>query len=345
MKAAVIGGGVMGREHLKALVQIPQVDVAAVVDPDTAAAERVLGVAEIEGAQVFDSSDEMLRRVSPDYVVVASPVRFHAQQTVAAFESGAHVMCEKPLCMSLEEAAAMKQAALTAGRLFTMGLQMRQSHANQALQKFAGGGGLGSIYHTRVWGGHIMNYPWGRYFHRKDHYLGGVLAATTVHPLDVVYWVIGAPEPVAVSGSTFCRLTQMPNPPINFEGDLSEVSVEDFGHAHVRFADGSSMSVEGNWLQHPRSRAHGFEVLGTLGVGSDIEPHVQVWDPEAGEVATMELSITEEQDHRTLAEHKNFLAAMDGAAVSLVTLDEAINVQRIIDGIYRSAETGREVRL
>ena len=63
MKAAVIGGGVMGREHLKALAQIPQVDVAAVVDPDTAAAERVLGVAEIEGAQVFDNSEEMFRHL------------------------------------------------------------------------------------------------------------------------------------------------------------------------------------------------------------------------------------------------------------------------------------------
>lgn len=63
MKAAVIGGGVMGREHLKALAQIPQVDVAAVVDPDTAAAERVLGVAEIEGEQVFDNSEEMLRHL------------------------------------------------------------------------------------------------------------------------------------------------------------------------------------------------------------------------------------------------------------------------------------------
>lgn len=63
MKAAVIGGGVMGREHLKALAQIPQVDVAAVVGPDTAAAERVLGVAEIEGAQVFDNSEEMSRHL------------------------------------------------------------------------------------------------------------------------------------------------------------------------------------------------------------------------------------------------------------------------------------------
>lgn len=336
----------MGREHLKALAQIPDVDVVAVVDPDLEAAGRVLGIAEIEGARTYADADEMLRQVAPAYVIVASPVRFHAQQTIAAFEAGAHVLCEKPLCMSLDEAQAMKQAALKADRRFTMGLQMRQSHANRALHRFVTDGGIGSVYHTRVWGGHIMNYPWGRYFHRKDQSLGGVLAATTVHPLDAVYWIIGAPEPVAVSGSTFCRLTKMPNPPINFEGDVSEVSVEDFGHAHVRFADGSSMSVEGNWLQHARSRGHGFEILGTLGVGSDIEPHAQIWSPGAQQVVTADLPITEETDHHTLAEHKNFLAAIGGAQdVSLVSFDEAINVQRMIGGIYKSAETGKEVRL
>ncbi|MBU06708.1 MAG: hypothetical protein CME13_01870 [Gemmatimonadetes bacterium] len=345
MKTAVIGGGVMGREHLKALAQISQVDVAAVVDPDLEAASSVLEIAGIKGAQTYADTESMLRAVAPDYVIVASPVRFHAQQTIAAYEAGAHVLCEKPLCMSLEEAHAMKAAGEKAGKLFTMGLQMRQGHANQALRRFVADGGLGSVYHTRAWGGHIMNYPWGRYFHKKDQSLGGVLAATTVHPLDAVYWIIGAPEPVTVSGSTFCRLTQMPNPPINFDGDLKEVTVEDFGQAHVRFADGSSMSVEGNWLQHDRSRAHGFDVLGTLGVGKDVEPHIEVWDPETGAVTGVDLPFEEETASRTLAEHTNFLAAIGGADVSLVRFEEAINVQRIIGGIYASAATGAEVRV
>jgi predicted dehydrogenase len=137
----------------------------------------------------------------------------------------------------------------------------------------------------------------------------------------------------------------MPNPPINFDGDLKEVTVEDFGQAHVRFADGSSMSVEGNWLQHDRSRAHGFDVLGTLGVGKDVEPHIEVWDPETGAVTGVDLPFEEETASRTLAEHTNFLAAIGGADVSLVRFEEAINVQRIIGGIYASAATGAEVRV
>lgn len=345
MKTAIIGAGVMGREHLKWLVQIPAVDVVAMVDPHEGVAAEALSAAAVTDGRAYTDVMDMLRKAAPEYVIVASPVRFHAEQTIAAFKAGAHVLCEKPLCMTTAEAQQMQTAADSAQRLFTMGFQTRQSHVHQALKRFADRGGLGDIYHTRVWGGHIMNYPWGRYFHRKDQSMGGVLAATTVHPLDAAYWMIGAPEPVTVSGSTFCRLRQMPSPPIHFAGDVSEVTVEDFGQAHVRFADGSSMSVEGNWLQHARTRNHGIEMLGTLGVGSDAEPFVQVWDPAVGEVVSVDLEIEPEADNRTLAQHKAFIAAIGGADVSLVSFREAINVQRIIEAIYASAESGAEVRL
>ena len=345
MKTAIIGAGVMGRVHLKSLVQLADVEIVAMVDPHVEGAEAALVEVGLSDARAYAEIGDMLRETVPEYVIVASPVRFHAQQTIAAFEAGAHVMCEKPLCMSVAEAEAMRDAAQKADRLFTMGLQLRQSHVNQALRQFIAGGGIGDVYHTRVWGGHIMNYPWGRYFHRKDQSLGGVLASTTVHPLDAAYWIIGAPEPVTVSGSTFCRLRRMPKPPIDFEGDLSEVTVEDFGQAHVRFADGSSMSVEGNWLQHARSRNHGMEILGTLGVGSDVDPLVQVWDPDAGEVVPVDLAIEPEGESRTLAEHRGFIDAIGGAEVPLVSFTEAINVQRIIEAIYALAESGAEVRL
>ena len=86
-------------------------------------------------------------------------------------------------------------------------------------------------------------------------------------------------------------------------------------------------------------------MLGTLGVGKDVEPHVEVWDPETGAVTGVDLPFEEETASRTLAEHTNFLAAIGGADVSLVRFEEAINVQRIIGGIYASAATGAEVRV
>jgi predicted dehydrogenase len=188
-----------------------------------------------------------------------------------------------------------------------------------------------------------MSYPWGSYFHRREMSLGGVLAATTVHPLDAVYWLLGAPEPLTVSASTFRRIDKMPDPPINFEGEISEVSVEDFGHAHVRFADGSSMSIEGNWLQHPRGRAHGWEIHGMLGVAQDVASHVAL--DRQREVTPVVLDVAAELENRTPAEHVAFLAAIRGNMAPAVSWREALWVQRLLNAMYESAEAGEEVRL
>jgi predicted dehydrogenase len=93
------------------------------------------------------------------------------------------------------------------------------------------------------------------------------MGATVIHILDAALWVIGMPEPVTVSGSTNCRIDKMPVPPIHFEGQICEVTVEDFGHAHVRFVDGSSMSIEGE-LADPSRRT-----------GDRIR---EKWDPGSG---------------------------------------------------------------
>ena len=342
LRTAVIGGGVMGRGHLRHLAEIPDVTRVAVVDPYEDTAREAAAEAGPE-VRAFVDVDEMLAVARPEYVVVASPPRYHAQQCIAAFQAGAHVLCEKPLCMSVEEARTIEAAAQAAGRLFTMGVQLRQNPAWRRLREFLAAGGLGEIYHTRVWGGHRMGYPWGRYFHRKDMSLGGVLAGTVVHYLDLAYWVIGAPEPVTASASTFRRLDRMPDPPVNFEGKASDATVEDFAHGHVRLADGSSMSIEGNWLMHPTPRAMGFEINGVLGVASTREPYVEL--EQGREVVIHDLGAPPLVGPDYVAQHLEFVTAIRDGGESVVSIREAVNVQRILVGMYESAERGSEVRV
>ena len=181
-----------------------------------------------------------------------------------------------------------------------------------------------------------MGYAWGRYHHRKDQSMGGVAAATVVHELDRCLWVIGAPEPVTVSASTFRRLDKMPDPHITFEGTAADATVEDFAHAHVRFTEGSSMSIEGNWLMHPSKRGHGFEVHGILGVARDTDPFVEL---ERGkEVFPFELAYGPEPEDLVRQEHAEFIEAIQGRGMPIVTFREALVVQRILAGLYESAD-------
>lgn len=339
IKTAVIGAGVMGKCHLDQLIQMDDVEVAALVDPHEPATRAAAEKYHISAT--YGDIEAMLTDIHPEYVVVASPVRYHAVQAIAAFNAGSHVLVEKPLCMSMEEAAAIKAAAIKAGRLFTMGFQMRQHRGYRALAEFLAEGKLGQVYHSRVWGGHVMNYPWGRYFHKKEESLGGVVVATVVHPLDALYWILGAPEPMSVSASVFCKLNKMPNPPINFEGTVDEVSVEDFAHAHVRFVDGSSMSIEGNWLMHPTQRSMGFEIHGLLGMGRSITPHVKLEDGK--EIIPHEFKEQTGWGDQTRLEHEEFITAIQGHGKPMVSFREALNVHKIMTGLYDSAEQGCEV--
>ena len=340
VRTAVIGGGAMGKGHLNALGRVANAEVVALVDPDPSTLESVAAEHGVPAA--YGDYQAMLQAEKPEYVVVASPALYHAEHSIAAFEAGANVLCEKPLCMNLAEAEAIVEAGKKSGNLFTMGFQMRQNRFYRALRNFIAAGKLGEVYHTRVWGGHLMAYPWGRFHHRREYSFGGVLGATVIHILDAALWVLGMPEPVTVSASTNCRIGKMPDPPIHFEGQISEVNVEDFGHAHVRFADGSSMSIEGSWLTHPGNRVTGFEVNGTLGVAKDSGP---VELEERAKIVPTELDLEPETKNQYAAAHEEFIKAIQENGEPLVSYRDALIVFRLLVGIYESAEQGREVDL
>ena len=343
IKAAVIGAGEMGKVHMESLNEVPEIELAAVVDPYEEAA--VAAAKEFQIPQTYTEVREMLERERPDYVVVVSPPLYHAEQTIAAYGAGAHVLCEKPLCMNVGEAESMRDAALKAGKLFTMGLQLRQMHFYEAVQQFLALGKLGDVYHSRVWAGHIMEYPAGRFFHRREYSLGGVFAGTVVHFLDLAMWILRTPRPVTVSASTFRRIDKMPDPLVHFDGVAADADVEDFVHAHVRFADGSSMSSEGSWLLHPCSDPAGVEINGIEGVIRVKEDGCIVELEEREKVRQLILEHEPEHDKRQVEQHRVFVEAMKGNMDPAVSFDEAIAVQKIVNGVYESATTGAEVRL
>ena len=135
----------------------------------------------------------------------------------------------------------------------------------------------------------------------------------------------------------------MKDPYVSFEGTAADSTVEDFAHAHIRFADGSSMSVEGNWLMHPTSRSAGYEIFGVNGVARDREPYLEL--EKGSEVYPVELTNEPEQGDGIRQEHVEFIDAIKGNGRPIVTFREALAVQKILVGVYDSAERGEEVRL
>ena len=166
----LVGAGGYGRLYLESLLSRDAgADLAAVCDIDPALPEKI-PLLRRRGIPVYPDLDTFFARDTADLAILASPVHFHTQMVLACLEHGAHVLCEKPLCLTVSEAQAMEQAAQKAGRFVAVGYQLNYRRDVLALKADILAGRFGSpvrfgVYHgfrrganyyaRNNWAGHI----------------------------------------------------------------------------------------------------------------------------------------------------------------------------------------------
>jgi len=308
--------------------------------------ERARLVAEqFEVPRVYGDWRQMLAQEKPDIVSACLPNALHHEVTLAALDAGAHVLCEKPLATSTAEARAMFDAARRNGRRLMAAHHYRFDPAAQAIKEVVESGALGEIYYSEATALRRMGIPgWGA-FHERAFSAGGCLIDYGVHALDQTLWLIGNPKPAAVSAVTQRRFGQRPDIAAtwgNNAWDPQRFDVEDFAAAFVRFHDGSSLVLRASWAAHIAKDCFCSLLLGTEG-GATTEPPA-VYKLAEGKQVTEELGPLPWRNPYE-AEIAHFLAVARGEAELIVKEDETMNVQRILDAAYRSAEEGREVQL
>jgi predicted dehydrogenase len=146
LRFGVAGAGVMGRNHARVLADIRDVELTHVFDPDPAVAE---GVAAAYGASPVTTAEAFVA-AGLDAAVVATPNRHHADLGVALLESGVHVLVEKPIAATVEDARRMIDAAKASGRVLMVGQVERFNPAVDAVKRAIDGDDIISIQITRV---------------------------------------------------------------------------------------------------------------------------------------------------------------------------------------------------
>src|SRR5947209_17773538 len=123
VKYGIIGcGAIAQRRHIPECVANPESKLAALADP---VKERVDELAAKYGAKAYTDYKEMLRDPGIDAVVVCGPNALHAQQSIDALSAGKHVLCEKPMATTREDAKAMLAAAKKNKKFLMIGLNQR----------------------------------------------------------------------------------------------------------------------------------------------------------------------------------------------------------------------------
>lgn len=299
-------------------------------------------------ARAYTDYRKMLASEKLDAISVCTPNYAHCEPTVAALEAGIHVLCEKPIAMNAFEAQMMVDAANRSGAMLTIGHQMRFFPAVQHLKKMLDAGELGEIYFGRSLALRRRGIPgWGQ-FHIKEKSGGGPLIDIGVHALDLIMWLMGSPEPANVMGSVYTHFgnkKEFHSPWGDYRRE--EYDVEDFACGMVKFRSGSTLLLEASWAGHlPEPETFPQMLLGDRG-GAVVNPFVSTKQLRVfmsrGEALVDVEPHGFPQVEAHIEELKHWVACLQGKKEVLVRPEESLNVQLVLDAVYQSSETGREV--
>ncbi len=348
LQVAVIGVGGIAGTHFPGWKASPHAELAAFGDINPEILQRVGDQHGIDPKLRYEDSWELFANPDIDIVDVCTPNMYHTPLTVAALEHGKHVLCEKPLAPTPGDIEKMIDARDKSGKLLMTAQHFRFSPEAKALKAELTTGILGNVYHARSWMLRRQAVPVRPSFLEKQHSGGGPCIDIGVHILDLTLWMMGNPTPVTVSGVTQDRRLHQPGTWSIWGGTVPyEIAdVEDFAAALVRFDNGATLVLEVSWLLHHKT------------TGEDM----QMWlygDQAGAHWPSNEILTTRNETRQHLnttlqiktggeAHAEECMAFAEAIALgqpSPVPAEQSRNVMAILDGLYRSAETKREVVL
>jgi predicted dehydrogenase len=323
LTVGLLGAGMIAGVHAHAYRGSPAVRLVAVADPAPGKAER-LAVQHV--ARVASGLDELLS-LGVDVVDVCTPPTAHADATVAALKAGRHVICEKPVTRTLQEARRVVAAAEAAPGLLMVGHVSRFEPDHRRAKELADSGEIGQVRlltHTTT----TSPPGWSEAGWLADPAIsGGPLLDQAVHSFDFARWVIGSP-----AVRVHCMAADTSAGPATY------------ALATARYANGAIAHVECSWA-HPVTRGFKLaaEVVGTTGRLSWSYDHLMggVLHPREGDPEWFDVL----GDRGFTLELRAFFDAIRAGGPSPVPAREATESLRTALAALESARTGRTVDL
>lgn len=245
----LIGSGFISKVHLDALRTVPGAEVLAIADVDHA---RAKGFAEMFGVQrTYPSHTAMLEDPAIDAVVIGIPNCHHARVAMDAMNAGRHVICEKPLALTLDDARAMINLAKAKGVVLGYAEELCFVPKFVRAKELMESGGIGKPYLLRQCEKHAGPYsPW---FWQPEQAGGGILMDMGCHSIECIRWALGKPKVKSVLAHMGTYL----------HGEFTKE--EDHVILVIEFEGGAIGQVESSWALKGGMDST-LEIFGTEGV-------------------------------------------------------------------------------
>ncbi|GIO95822.1 MULTISPECIES: Gfo/Idh/MocA family protein [Paenibacillus] len=345
----VIGTGSISAMHLQSYQKHANANLLAVCDLNEERAQRA---AEKYGAtKVYTDYNELLADPEIDAVSICTWNNTHAEISIAALNAGKHVLVEKPLCRTVEEALQVQEAVKSSGKLLQVGFVRRYDPNAQMLREFADKGEFGEIYFAKASSVRRLGNP-GGWFSDIERSGGGPLIDIGVHVIDLCWYMMGRPKPVSVSANTYRKLGNRSNVRnLSFykaaDYDAEKNTVEDMANAMIRFENGASILVDVSFTLHAKENLQSVKLYGDKG-GFEIDPEVVIVTEKHDTI----INIQPQTDSTGFAfdaafqsEVDHFISSIENGTSPLSPVEDGVEIMKILCGIYESAEKGVEVLL
>jgi len=228
-----------------------------------------------------------------------------------------------------------------------IGLVRRFGNDAAILQDFINNGYMGEIYYAKATYLRRNGCP-GGWFSDKEKSGGGPLIDLGVHVIDLVRYLIGGPKAVSVTGVTFNKLKNRPgikNRPGYTAADAgNKFDVEDLASAMIKFDNGSALVVETSFSLNIKKDTGNIELFGTK-AGARLDPDLELYTEQNGYLVDITPAMNTRLSFDGLFEReiRHFIDCIADGAECISTAEDGVEAMRIIDAIYKSSATGREV--
>lgn len=333
---AIVGCGHIAKKHVEAIQKAPGAELVAVCDTNP---QRLQEYVTEYGVKGYTDLAEMLQDDAIDVVNICTPSGYHASLAVQAADAGKHLIVEKPIALTLEDADAIIDACNRNGVKLSVVHPNRFRPAIKVLKQAMEEGRFGKLSHANA----TVRWNRNQEYFDKDPWRGtkaldgGVLMNQAIHNLDLMLWMMGDPEEVSSFSATRLR----------------NIEAEDVSVGVVRFKNGALGVVEAAVTIYPRNLEETLSIFGesgTVKVGGTTANRIETWKMEsysdekiADLIATIDQDPMGKPGHQCIVE--DMVESIQENREPVVTGEDGKKALRLILALYQSAEENRPVKM
>lgn len=352
LRLGIIGcGGIANGKHMPAEKRNPRAEMVAFCDIIPERAQKAKEEYGTEDSAVYTDYKELLKDETIDAVLVLTHNKEHCRITVDALNAGKHVLCEKPMATTYEEAVKMIEAAKKNNKVLTIGYQNRWRPDSMYMKQMAKDGEFGDVYYAEAIAIRRRAVPTWGVFIDEEKQGGGPLIDIGTHALDLTLHMMDNYEPAYCVGKTFHKLNKNTETGNAWgDWDVDRFTAEDSAFGFIVMKNGAVIYLKSSWALNMADPREAITTICGDKAGADMLDGLRINGVKNGRQYIMKPNFStggvaffdgaggkEPADY----EAANFSAAiLDGQELN-VKPEQAAVVTRILEGIYKSQQTGK----